>query len=234
MHSRGADGGAVRSVRRVCTGTAIVSVICTTSLPVLGSDSIALAIVRTSAQDVSSSWSVTPSWSATAGTTQASASPEPWIPLFGAVHLKTFSQSRALVDVTTSIRYDVLGPEGAGSQASLRAQVGRSFGRAYLAWSGTLGQAFGPRRDVDFESGSLLFMRVGDSARVGGEVRVRGELVERFVTVEDEGRPLEVVAGAALGLELRPLFARVLAGWSWPRGLLPAGPLCVGSTTLRF
>lgn len=138
------------------------------------------------------------------------------------------------LDLTASARYRTLGPEVAGSQLLLRVNAGRSLGPAYAALNGAVGQGFGSRGDVDFEGGALAYVRVARIVRLGGEGRTRGELVDRYETAEDEGRPVEILTGGTFGVDLGPVLAQALGGWSWPRGPAASGPTALASASFSF
>ena len=149
-------------------------------------------------------------------------------------HVQFLEQSTSGIDLTTSVRWRYLATELTGHQIFARAVVGRSFGPAYVAVNGGVAQGVGVRQDVDFETGALFFVRAARVLRVGAEARVKGELVETYVTVEDEGRPVDVLAGGTLGVDLERVLFQALGGWSMPRGPYPQGPAVLGAATVSF
>jgi hypothetical protein len=149
-------------------------------------------------------------------------------------HVQFLEQSTSGLDLTTSVRWRYLAGVETGHQLFARMVIGRSIGPAYAAVNGGIAQGMGARQDVDYETGALVFVRAARILRAGAEARVRGELVETYVTVEDEGRPVDVLAGGTFGVDLERVLVQALAGWSAPRGPLPAGPAVVGAATLSF
>lgn len=154
----------------------------------------------------------------------------PWAGMFAQI----LRQSDVGLDLTASVRYRTVGPELTGSQVYGRLNAGRAFGPAYLAINGGIGQGLGVRSDVDYDAGSIVFVRVARIVRVGAEARVRGEAMDRLETAEDEGRPVELISGGVLGLEARPVLVQALGGWSWPRGPLGSGPAALAAATFAF
>jgi hypothetical protein len=150
------------------------------------------------------------------------------------LYAQPLRQSDVGVDVTTSLRYRTVGPELAGSELAARVAVGRSLGPLHLAVNGGVGQGFGARSDVDFEAGSTLFVRASRVLRLGAEARARGELADRYETVENDGRPVDLLAGAVAGVELSRVLLQGLAGWSWPRGPFASGPAALAAASFTF
>lgn len=150
------------------------------------------------------------------------------------VYAQPLSQEDVGLDVTTSVRYRTVGPELTGSQLAARVNVGRSLGPLYLAVNGGVGQGFGVRNDVDYEAGSLLFVRAARVLRIGAETRVRGEVADRYDTLEDKGRPIDVLAGSVVGVELDRVLVQGLGGWSWPRGPFASGPAALAAASFMF
>lgn len=163
-----------------------------------------------------------------AGATSTTASP--WAGAF----VQFLEQDSAGIDLTTSVRWRGVAPEGTGQQVVGRIAVGRAFGPTYFAVNGGFGQGIGARQDVDYEGGALFFVRMARIVRVGAEARIRGEAVETYVTEEDTGRPVEAVGGGTLGVDLDRVLVQALGGWSMPRGPLAAGPAVLGAATLSF
>lgn len=151
-----------------------------------------------------------------------------------ATFARLLDRSTAGIDVVTIARLRTLGPELAGSQLSARALLLRSFGAARLSLEGAVGQAVGERTDVDFEAAAALVVRAAPMLRLGAEARARGEAEDRYETVEDLGRPVELATGALIGLDLGAVQVSALGGMAWPRGMLPSAPLAVVSTTFAF
>ncbi len=154
----------------------------------------------------------------------------PWAGMFAQV----LRQADVGLDLTASLRYRTVGPELTGSQVYGRLNAGRAFGPAYLAINGGVGQGLGLRSDVDYDAGSIFFVRVARIVRVGAEARVRGEAVDRLETAEDEGRPVEIVSGGVAGIEAKQVLVQALGGWSWPRGPLGSGPAALAAATFSF
>jgi hypothetical protein len=150
-------------------------------------------------------------------------------------HVQFLEQPSAGIDLTTSVRWRMLATEGTGHQLFGRMVVGRAIGPTYVAVNGGIGQGVGARQDIDYEAGGLFFVRPVRMLRLGAEGRVRGELVETYLTPEDEGRPVEITGGATLGADLFDrVLVQALGGWLWPRGPLPAGPAVLGAATVSF
>lgn len=169
----------------------------------------------------------------TSSAAEGARSVTPWMAVHAQLLAREPGASRGF-DVTASIRYRTLGPEVAGSQVAGRVNVGYAAGPLHVVVNGTVGQALGERGDVDVESGSMLYVQTAHMLRLGAEARVRGELVDRYATAEDEGRPIEALTGAVVGLDLESALVQALAGWSWPRGPLPSSPAALASATLSF
>lgn len=178
-------------------------------------------------------WSFASQWAFSVGGSTMASREGASTGVLAAMHFQPLVQARAGIDLVTSVRFQSVGPEG-GPQASLRAAVGRAFGRASLAMNGAVGQGIGERSDIDFETGSTAFLRFGETARVGGEVRIRGEVVDRYETAEDSGRAVDVVAGVLGGVDVQPVLAQLLTGWSWPRGPYGSGPVVLANATFSF
>lgn len=158
------------------------------------------------------------------------AAASPW----GGAYAQILEQASAGIDMTTAVRVRAVAPEGAGSEVAARLLVGRAFGPTYLALNGGIARSIGTRQDVDWDAGAMFYGRIARILRVGAEGRARGEAVETYVTAEDAGRPIEALAGATAGVDVDRVLFQTLAGFSWPRGTLAAGPAVLGSATVTF
>lgn len=158
----------------------------------------------------------------------------PVAPTVGA-SVQLLRQARAGLDATATVRYRALGPELAGPTVDARLAVGRTFGAVLLATNAVVSQGVGLRRDVDLEATATAAVRASSVVVVGAEARVRGEVTETYLTAEDVGRPLDVVAGATASVAVtRTGFVKSLAGWAWPRGPVPPGPAALVAAGVAF
>lgn len=149
-------------------------------------------------------------------------------------HVQLLEQGASGVDLTTRVEWRSRVSEDTGQQFFGGMVLGRSFGPAYAAINGGVAQGIGARQDVDYETGALLFVRAARVLRLGAEARVRGELVETYLTPEDDGRPVGVLAGGTLGVDLERVLFQALGGWSMPRGPYAQGPAVLGAATVSF
>lgn len=150
------------------------------------------------------------------------------------LYAQALRQADVGFDLATAIRWRATTSELVGSELAARLLAGRAFGPAYVAVNAGVGQGVGLREDVDYEGGALAFVHVTRTLRLGGEARVRGELVDRFATAEDAGRPMDVLGGGTLGAELGPILVQGLGGWSLPRGPYGSGPAALANASFVF
>jgi hypothetical protein len=142
-------------------------------------------------------------------------------------------QRDAGVDATASVAYRSLASEGTAAVVA-RLAVSRSVGPVLLGCSAAVDHGVAPREDVDGEAAATAMVGITRDVRLGGEARLRTELVDSFKTIDDIGRPFEVVAGASGSVRDGNVVVHVLTGWDSPRGLLAPGPIAVIATTLDF
>jgi hypothetical protein len=137
-------------------------------------------------------------------------------------------------DLHLGVAFQSAGREDAGGELSASVLLARSFGPVSLSAAASIGKGTGIRSDIDFDAASLVTVPIGGHVRGGGEVRVHGELVDRFETAEDAGRPIGVIAGSSMSLSTREWVFDILAGWERPRGLAPSRPLAVATAAWLF
>ncbi len=197
------------------------------------------------AVDGASTWTFAPGFAATAGAegtssfapglatqgVQGSAAVTPSV----AAHVQLLTQERSGVHATATLRYRTLGAELAGPSVDARLALGRTLGPLLLATNAMVGRGLGIRADVDVEAGAAATVQSARGLRVGAEGRIRGELHETFVTAEDVGRPVDIVAGAVAGVAIDAnAYVQALGGWAWPRGPFGSGPSAVVAAGFAF
>jgi hypothetical protein len=160
------------------------------------------------------SWSVSPGTSATLGVVLRG---EELVPSLQ-VRRQILSQRSAGIDASVSAAFRSVGREDAGSEFDVAVAAGRAFGALELAASATIGKGVGARADVDVEAASSIGWRLARELRAGIETHVRGELVDDLKTADDDGRPLDVIAGPSISLTRGAIALDVLGGWQSPRG----------------
>lgn len=146
-------------------------------------------------------------------------------------------QTDAGFAVSASVRQRQVGTTVApvvGSEVDARLSVSRQTGRLTLVVDGMVRRAIGTRDDADALGGGRALIDVGHGLQIGAEGRIRGEIVEGIVAADDEGRPVEVITGAATSLDLRGVVLQGLGGFCWPRGPAPAGPAVLGGIAFAF
>jgi hypothetical protein len=156
------------------------------------------------------------------------------------------TQDVAGVDVATSLRRRAAGSSLIGSELDVRISLSRREGRLALIADGMVRRAIGTRDDVDAQGSMSALFKLGSmeggslrSGQLGGttiglEGRVRGEAVDGVVAADDTGRPVEVLAGAAAGVDVGRVSVRSLVGFCWPRGPTPAGAAVLGGMSFTF
>jgi hypothetical protein len=142
-------------------------------------------------------------------------------------------QREAGVNATASLGYRSLASEGTAAVVA-RLALSRSVGPVLVGCSAAVDHGVLAREDVDGEAAATAMVGVARDVRLGGEARVRTELVDTFKTIDDIGRPLELVGGAAGSVRHGDVVVHVFAGWDSPRGLLAPGPIAVVATTWDF
>jgi hypothetical protein len=160
------------------------------------------------------SWGVAPGTSATLGVVWRG---EEMVPSLW-VRKQILSQRASGIDASVSAAFRSIGREDAGSEFDVAVAAGRTFGAVEVAASATVGKGVGARTDVDFEAASSVVWRLTREVRAGFETRARGELVDDVKTAEDDGRPLDIIAGPSVSLTRGAVTLDVLGGWQSPRG----------------
>ncbi len=151
-----------------------------------------------------------------------------------ALRRRLLSQDGAGIDVAVALAFRSIGREDAGSEFSAGVLLARSLGAFSVSAAANVGKGVGNRADIDFDAASLAGYAISSWARLGAELRVRGELVDDLRTPEDGGRNLDLLAGPALSLTRGPWSLDMLAGWQRPRGAAPDRPAAVVAAACSF
>jgi|GEM_PF-3773724 len=149
--------------------------------------------------------------------------------------MRAATQDEVGADVVATTQVRPLSAEGAAAPAvDGRLAIVRRVRAFSLTATGAVGRSFGSREDADWQAGALALYQLASSFAIGAEARVRGELEDRLVTAEDEGREVEAASGGVVALGRERARLQALVGWAWPRGMLPSSAAAFVTAAVSF
>lgn len=134
-----------------------------------------------------------------------------------AVRWQLLQQEQMGVNLTTSLRYKVIGFDPKGSELELGAALGRQIGSMLLTGNLVLGHGFSELEAADVELHSSALWALSQRVTAGLDARYRTEIEPD--KIEAQGLAWDVLAGPTVAVALGPVRLQAIAGYSAGRQL---------------
>jgi hypothetical protein len=141
------------------------------------------------------------------------------------LHLAT--QEELGFDLSATVAIRTIGYEGEGAEVESRLVAARRIGHLALSANALVGAGIAGRDDVDLDATAIAAYSILPALQVGAQAHSHTEVVDDFKTIEDTGRPVEVLAGGLVATGNSFVQLQGLSGWTAPRGPGRPGPFAM-------